>query len=347
MSILSHSPGPQQASLSAAEGARRSELRDRRYRLQHSGIDVAILAGVCLLASIVYALVRPNSFAFLSQANVTTALQTIPFLGVPALGVGILMIAGEFDLSIGANYVFSSIIMAQLHDVAGMSVWLAAAIGLAIGIGIGMLNGLITLRLRIPSFITTLGTAGIWSAAILFVHGASSQTFTPSDGFAAVTSSSIAGIPVAFVWFVVLAVAGWALLQRHRIGNHIFAAGGNRQAAIATGVRVDRAKLLAFALTGLCAAIAGILAAASVGDVSPTEAAELPLQAIAACVIGGVLLTGGRGTILGMFLGACLIYWIQDVLLLAGAPGYYLSAFVGALVIAAAVLYQRLQARRV
>jgi simple sugar transport system permease protein len=346
MSTLSHPPGAQAGALSAAASGGSSEHRDRRYRLHQSGIDVAILAAVCLLGSVVYAVVRPDDFAFLTHANLTTAMQTIPFLGIPALGVGLLMIAGEFDLSIGPNYVFSSIVMAQLTTVNGMNVWLAAVLGLAIGTGIGLLNGVITLRLRIPSFITTLGTAGIWSAGILLVHGASSQVFAPSNAFADVTTNDVAGIPVAFIWFIVLAVMGWALLQRHRLGNHIFAAGGNPQAAIATGVRVPRAKFVAFALTGLCAAFAGILAASSTGDVSPTEAADLPLQAIAACVIGGVLLMGGRGTILGIFLGACLIYWIQDVLLLGGAPGYYLSAFVGALVITAAVLYQTLQARR-
>lgn len=111
-------------------------------------------------------------------------------------------------------------------------------------------------------------------------------------------------------------------------------------------MRINRTKLLVFALTGVLAALAGILAASQVGDISPTSGTNLPLQAIAACVIGGSLLAGGRGTILGIALGASLIYWIQDVLLLLGAPGYYLSAFVGALIIAAAVVYQNLQARR-
>jgi simple sugar transport system permease protein len=309
-------------------------------------IDVAILAVVCLVGSVIYALARPGHFAFLTHANLSISAQTIPLLGVPALGVGVLMIAGEFDLSIGANYLFSSIIMAQLTS-NGMSVWVAVIIGLMIGAGIGLLNGLVTVRLRIPSFITTLGTAGIWSAAVLYVHGASEQPFNPPSAFQDLTANNILGVPAAFWWFGVLAVCAWAVLQRHRIGNHIFAAGGNRRAAIGTGVRVDRAKLVAFSLAGVCAAIGGILAASSLNTVSPTSGTDLPLQAIAACVIGGVLLTGGRGTVLGMFLGSILIYWIQDVLLLAGAPGYYLSAFVGALVIGAALLYQVLQARRV
>jgi ribose/xylose/arabinose/galactoside ABC-type transport system permease subunit len=147
-------------------------------------------------------------------------------------------------------------------------------------------------------------------------------------------------IPAEFVWMLGLAVAFWALLQRHRIGNHIFAAGGNKAAAVASGVNVVRAKLLAFVLTGLCAALAGILGASQVNSISPTSEADLPLQAIAAAVIGGLTLPGGSGTILGILVGTFLIYWIDDVLLLLGAPGYYLSAFVGALIILAASAYE-------
>lgn len=336
------------------DAGERSDLRtgdqrriDRRFRLQQSGVDAAVITTVCLAASVIYALIRPDSFAFLTQANLSNAAVTVTFTGIPALGVGILMIAGEFDLSVGANFVFASIVMAQLYSNDGVSVWLAALIALAIGTAIGLINGLITLRLRIPSFITTLGTAGIWEAAILYVHGAAEQPFNPPSSFAHVVTDNIIGVPAAFWWFIVLAIGGWALLQRHRLGNHIFASGGNRSAAIGTGVRVNRAKYIAFALAGLCAACGGILSAASLTDVSATTNANLPLQAIAACVIGGVLLMGGRGTILGIVLGAVLLYWIQDVLLLLGAPAFYLTAFVGALVIVAAVLYQSLQSRRI
>ena len=152
--------------------------------------------------------------------------------------------------------------------------------------------------------------------------------------------------PADFLWFVVLAIAFWALLQRNRIGNHIFAAGGNKQAATATGVRVDRTKLIAFSLAGACAALGGILSASQIGNIAPSTGDVLPLQAIAACVIGGLALTGGRGTILGIVLGSALIYWISDVLLLIGAPGFYITAPVGILIIAAAAIYEILRARR-
>jgi simple sugar transport system permease protein len=317
----------------------------RRHRLQQSGIDILIIFVVVQIASIVFGLIAPDFFAYNSFANVQTALEAIPLLGIPALGVGVLMIAGEFDLSIGANYIFSSIIMAQLNS-NGLNVWLSALIGLAIGSGIGLLNGLVTLKFRIPSFITTLGSMGIWTAATLFVHGASSQSFNPSSGFSSFTSGTIGVLPAEFVWFIVLAIAFWALLHQHRIGNHIYAVGGNKPVAVANGVRVERVKMLAFALAGACAALGGILAASQVGNIAPSSASDLALNAIAASVIGGLMLTGGRGTILGIVLGSILIYWIQDVLLLLAAPAFYLTAFVGILIIGAAAIYEQLRARR-
>jgi simple sugar transport system permease protein len=344
-SAVDEAEAPPQGDPRSAGAARRRLDPSWRYRLQQSSADIVLLFVLVQVGSVIYGLVRPDHFAYTSNGNVVTALQTIPLLGIPALGVGLLMIAGEFDLSVGANLIFTSIVMAQLND-HGMNVWLATLLAVAIGAGIGLINGIITLGLKIPSFIATLGTFGFWTAATLYVHGAVSQTFTPTGTFQDLTSGSVGVIPAEAIWFVAMALAFWALLQRHRIGNHLFAAGGDRQAALESGVRVDRAKLLAFALVGVCAAVAGILSASRIGNVSPSSNTDLPLQAIAACVIGGLALYGGRGTILGIVIGASLIYWIEDMLLLLAAPSFYLSAFVGVLIIAAATFYQTLRTRR-
>jgi simple sugar transport system permease protein len=337
----------QTATGEAAAAAQRAKAAGRRYRRQQSAFDILIIFLITQVASVIYGFISPSVFAYNSQANILTALSTIPIeVGIPALGVGVLMIAGEFDLSVGVNFIFSSIVMAQLAT-GGLNVWLAALIGVAIGTGIGLLNGIITLRLKIPSFIATLGTSFFWTAAIYFVHGESSQTFTPSPAFATLTAGTIGNvIPATFLWWIVLAIAFWGLLERNRIGNHIYAVGGNKQAATATGVRVDRTKLLAFGLAGATAALGGILAASQIGNIAPSSGQELALEAIAACVIGGLALTGGRGTILGIVLGSVLIYWIKDVLLLLAAPGIYIQAPIGILIVGAAAIYEILRARR-
>jgi simple sugar transport system permease protein len=132
----------------------RTKAAGRRYRRQQSAFDILIIFLIVQVISVIYGLISPNVFAYNSFANIQTALYTIPIeVGIPALGVGVLMIAGEFDLSVGVNFIFSSIVMAQLAA-NGLNVWVAALIGLVIGTGIGLLNGVITLRLKIPSFIT-------------------------------------------------------------------------------------------------------------------------------------------------------------------------------------------------
>ena len=308
-------------------------------------MDVLVLFLAVQLGSIVYGLANPDSFPYTSSANVSIALQVIPLVGIPALGVGVLMIAGEFDLSIGGIYVFSGMVMAKLAE-GGLEPFAAAFVCLAVGGAIGSINGLITVGLRVPSFITTLGMAGVWTSAALLINSSSIPFAPDSSFFADVTSGDIGVVPAEVLWLIGAGIVFWLFLQRLTVGNHIFAVGGNRAAAVANGIRVSRVKVLAFTISGVCASLAAVLAASRSGVVSPDAGVTLPLQAIAACVVGGLMLTGGRGTVLGIALGAALIYWIQDVLLLIGAPGYYLDGFVGALVIAAAAVYSVMRTRR-
>ena len=314
----------------------------RRHR--ESALNVLVVFVAVQVLCIVAGLIFPNDFRYLSLANISVQLKAIPVLGIIALGVGVLMIAGEFDLSVGANYTFTAVVLASLVQ-QGYSVYLVAPAVLALGIMIGLLNGFITLRFNIPSFIATLGAMLFWKGMTLLYNGATSLRFRPDPFFVDLTAGSFTlevlglDIPIeaAFVWFVVLSIAFWGLLHHHKLGNHFYAVGGNKQAATAIGINPGRTKLIAFGLAGLCAALSGILATARVGSIVPGSGLGLELQAIAACVIGSVALTGGRGAILGIFLGAALIYTIQDVLLLLRAPGFYLDIFVGVLIVAAVI----------
>lgn len=305
-------------------------------RHKESGLNVLIVFVAVQILAIIGALLFPDSFRYLSPANISVQLKAIPVLGIMALGVGVLMIAGEFDLSVGANYTITAVVLASLVQ-QGWSVYVAAPLILGMGVLIGLLNGLITLRLHIPSFIATLGTMLFWKGMTLLYNGATALRFRPDRGFVDVMAGSVGPIEAAFIWFVVLSLLFWALLHQHKLGNHFYAVGGNRQAATAIGINPVRTKMIAFALAGFCAAFAGMLATSRVGSIVPGSGLGLELQAIAACVIGGVALTGGRGAILGIFLGAAFIYTIQDILLLVRAPGFYLDIFVGILIVSAVV----------
>lgn len=339
-------PGPPRLQQSPAQhpparGARLSRLE----RARRSDLDILVVFIVAQAACIIGGLVAPDKFAYVTEANVQVMLQAIPELGIVAVGVGMLMIAGEFDLSVGANYTFAAIVMANLVTNYGMSPWLAAGIALLIGLAIGLINAALTFWLRIPSFITTLGTMLFWSGFTLLYYGAGFLSFSPTGVFVTATTGNFGFLEVEFLWFAALAVVCGMLLHRHRLGNWFYAAGGNSTAARAVGVRTRRVKTIAFAIAGVTAALAGILATSRVSSIDSGQGSDLALDAIAACVIGGVALMGGRGTMLGIVLGSALFYTIQDVLLLLRAPGFYLELFVGLLIVAAAGLNQMARGR--
>jgi simple sugar transport system permease protein len=204
-----------------------------------------------------------------------------------------LMIAGEYDLSVGASFTLSALTMTNSFA-AGMPLPVAVAIGLMTGIVIGAINGLITLRARIPSFIVTLGMMMLLRGFILFSSGTQTRPFHPGPAFESLMTGSIGLVQVSFLWLLLVAFAGYLLMDRHRLGNHLYAVGGNRDAATAIGVNVPRVKLCAFIIAGGAAALSGIISTVRVSSVSPIQGQGLELQAIAACVIGGVSLTEAK-----------------------------------------------------
>ncbi|WP_425283796.1 ABC transporter permease [Devosia soli] len=319
--------------------------RDWLYRLLSMPAGAILLVFLVVqLACILAGLLFPDDFRYLSSANMGIMMRSVPVLGCLALGAGVLMIAGEFDLSIGSVYTLTAVIMAMLVGL-GVDAFLAAPMGLLVGAVIGLGNGFLTLRFNLPSFIVTLGGLLFWRGAVLLINGAVQVRFDPNPVFNALLSGTILGINAAFIWFVALCFGFWAVMHRHRLGNHIFATGGNRAAATAIGVNTGRIKMIAFAIAGFLAAFAGILATTRVGSVQPGQGAGLELQAIAACVIGGLSLRGGRGSILGVFLGVMLIFTITDVLLLMRAPGFYLDMFIATLIVAASIFNHGLDRR--
>jgi simple sugar transport system permease protein len=310
----------------------------RRHPAGNILIIFTLLEIACVIAAILY----PDQFHYLSPLNIQSVLRAIPQLGIIAVGVGILMIAGEYDLSVGATFTLSALTMANTFD-AGLPLVLTVAAGLATGLVIGAVNGLVTLKARIPSFITTLGMMMLLRGVILFSSGTQTRPFHPGLAFETLMTGSIGLVQASFLWLLVITFAAYLLMDRHRLGNHIYAIGGNREAATSIGVRVSQVKLLAFMIAGGAAALSGIISTVRVSSVSPIQGQGLELQAIAACVIGGVSLYGGKGSMIGVFLGAALLYNIQDILLLLRAPGFYLDAFIGAIILVAATLNRLIQ----
>jgi ribose/xylose/arabinose/galactoside ABC-type transport system permease subunit len=292
-----------------------------------------VLQVVCITASLIF----PDEFRYVSSTNVGLLMRAIPILGIISLGVGILMITGEYDLSVGSVYTLAGYVTAIIFT-AGYPVWFALGAAVVIGIAIGVVNGLITVRAAIPSFITTMGAMLVVRGIVRWLSELGSVSFRPPPEVSAIFTGAVLGVEAPFIWFMVMAVLAYTLLHRSKLGNHMFLVGGNERTAIAVGIESRKIKIIAFALSGFAASLAGIISIARVGTATPAQGTGLELRAIAVCVIGGLFLSGGRGTVLGIVIGACLLYMVEDVLLLLRAPGFYLDVFVGAILVVAVVV---------
>jgi simple sugar transport system permease protein len=308
-----------------------------RWLRREPAANIVALFVVAQLVCIVFSLIYPDDFRYVSATNVSLVLKAIPVLGVIALGVGVLMISGEFDLSVGAVYTVTAYAMALLY-LSGVPLVLAVTLTLIIGATIGVINGLITVKMGIPSFITTLGTMMVVRGLVRWVSEGRSVSFHPTETFTKIVTGSLFGVNAEFLWFLALTLVVGVILHRTKLGNHMFLVGGSEKTANAVGVNVPVVKITAFGFSSLGATLAGILSTTRVSSVTASQGIGFELKAITVCVIGGLFLTGGRGTIVGIFVGACLMYMVEDVLLLLRAPGFYIEVFIGIILVGAVII---------
>lgn len=304
-------------------------------------IVFSVLLAGCILAGLAFG----DNFFFLSDNNISLVLRAIPNFGLVAVGVGLLMIAGEFDLSVGSVYVVAPFVMIFAY-VAGVPWLLAILVGLAVAVLVGLINGIITLRFGVPSFITTLGMMFIVrTAAPFFVGYKRSLVFKAPPGWKEVMTGKMLGVPNQFWFFLVFCLIAYLLLSRHKIGNHFIAVGGDARAARFAGINVVRTKLVAFVTCSIFAAIAGTFQIMRSGKAETNPQLFIELYAVAICVMGGVSLFGGRGTVIGIMLGAAVLQLVQDAIILARLPGFYLDVFVGMMIVLGVVLNQAVKKR--
>jgi simple sugar transport system permease protein len=294
---------------------------------------------------VIFAFIAPSSDTFTSRIALAGLLSITAELGIVAMAVTLLMIAGHFDLSVGSVLGFSSFIVPYLVFTYGYSIWVAALIALGVAISIGLINGMLVVTTRIPSFIVTLGTLLIWRGVLLGISGGEpvhveQQSFLFKMFAYRIESGPFRGYQVSILWFIGVMVVLSFVLLRTPFGNWIFGSGGNERSARSMGVPVDRVWLVLFVVTALSALMSGLIQVGRFNVVEATRGQGYELQAIAAAVIGGARLNGGYGSVLGAGLGALMIAMIQQGLVLSGFASYWLNVFVGGLIIIAVVLNQ-------
>jgi simple sugar transport system permease protein len=311
-------------------------VQSHLFGIQELGV---LIAGVCI--GVAFACLSPQ---FATSDSVSSILASAVQFGIVGVGVTVLMIAGEFDLSVASVYSLCPLVMASLWIKGGVNGILSLGVSLLLALLIGIINGFATLMLGIPSFIITLATGLFWAGVSLNLTGGYPISHFGNSvllnwlGAAGIGNT---GISVSILWLLALVVALAVLLRMTVAGNWIFASGGDARAARAMGVPVARVKLGCFALSSLLASFTGIVQFGSFGSATPTQGSDLALTALVVAVVGGGSLTGGRGSVVGALLAAVVLGMSYTGLVLSGVSTTWFQSFVGFLLLFAVIMNLR------
>lgn len=300
-----------------------------------------LYAAACVAAFLVAGSFVPN---FLTPANLLNVVRQCSIIAICAVGVTMVIVIKGIDLSVGGNVTFCGMV-AGLMLVKGVPVPVAIAGALAAGIVIGAASGALVSYLEVPAFIATLVIGQITQgASYLFNDGRSFGGFP--DSFVAIGNGSLAGVPYSDLIMIVFVLAGAFVTTRLPIGTRIYGLGGNEQVLKNVGIDTARIKMFVFTASGFCAAAAGALLASQLDTAHPTQGEPYQLDAIAACIIGGVSMSGGEGRVLMSMAGALIIGSIRNILNLLSVYSFYQNILVGVIIIAVVALSMLMKARR-
>jgi len=281
----------------------------------------------------------------LSFRSLNLILTFAPEIILITIGIGILLIVGEFDLSIGSIYVFSSVALAALVRDVGVPLPAAVVCGILLGGLLGTINGVLVVTTGVTSFIITLGAMWAYKGImLLLVGGGSIQAYPPTgqEWVFSVLTGKVLTIPLQTLWLFVIAALLALLLNRSRFGNWLRAIGSNARAARMMGVPVGRIKIAAFALCGLLCGFAGVVQVSHSNHAIPQSGDFVMLTALAGAIVGGISLKGGSGGISGPFLGAMILQVISLGFIMLGVVEYWTNVMTAVAVVGTAVLYTRM-----
>jgi simple sugar transport system permease protein len=288
---------------------------------------------------------------FLSAQNISNILAFTVELGLIALAMTLLMTSGEFDLSVGSLFGFTPVLMWTLFNTGMAPLEGCFLVGLLVAALVGLVNGVFVTRLKIPSFLVTLGMLLVVRGTALFItDGFPQRTWNASGHWLAETlvgDFTLGGfrIYMSLFWFVAAALILGYVLTQTKIGNWIQASGGNASAARARGVNVNSTKIGLFMLCSVMSALSGIISSIRTSAANPNSGTGYELEVIAMVVIGGTALAGGRGTIIGTTLGILILRVMRNGIVLIGVPGLAYNIFIGAIILGMMALHSWLDRR--
>ena len=299
---------------------------------------------------VVFSLMSPNYF---TVSNFLIMASHVAIFGLLAIGMLLVILNGGIDLSVGstlglagvvAGFLMQGVTLPQFGVILYPAVWVVVVLTCLLGAVVGAVNGVLIAYLRVPAFVATLGVLYVArGVALLMTNGLTYNNLggrpeLGNTGFDWLGFNRLAGVPIGVIVLLVFAVACHILLARTAFGRWLYSSGGNERAAELSGVPVKRVKITVYVLSGVCAAVAGLVLSSQLTSAGPTAGTTYELTAIAAVVIGGAALTGGRGTVIGTMLGAFVIGFLSDGLVIIGVSAYWQTVFTGAVIVTAVLL---------
>lgn len=333
-----------------------SSSKSSRSGLFGEGFDLGRLllegrAFFALIAIIViFSILSPFYF---SVSNFLTMSSHVAIFGFLAIGMLLVILNGGIDLSVGSTLGLCGVVAGWLmqgvtNEAAGVilypPVWAVVLLTLVLGAIVGAVNGVLIAYFKVPAFVATLGVMYVArGVALLMTNGLTFNNLAGkpelgNTGFDWLGFNRIANVPIGVIILAVLAISVGLMLSRSSFGRWLYASGGNARAAELSGVPVKRVQIAVYMMSGVCAAIAGLVLSSQLTSAGPTAGTTYELTAIAAVVIGGAALTGGRGTIRGTMLGAFVIGFLSDGLVIIGVSAYWQTVFTGAVIVLAVLL---------
>ena len=325
---------------SGAVPLRMHAARDRLLDLlRHHGRQI----GMPLVVALLVGFFAATSDVFFTVDNFRNVGVAAAALAAVAFGQTFAILTGGMDLSVGSTVALVSVVGAFAMRDYGIAAGVLAS--LACGLAVGLVNGLVVTRLKVFPFICTLATMSIASGLALQLAGGVPVAGLPEE-FGDLAYELIAGIPVPVLVALFVLVVAWLVLDYTRLGRRIYAIGGNEQAARLSGIDIDVVKLAAYGASGLCAGVGSIILTSRISSGQPALGATLPLESVAAVVLGGVSLFGGRGSVLGVGLGVVFVSILANGLNLLNVSSYAQMMVIGSALILAVALDQTLIKRR-
>ena len=282
--------------------------------------------GVVLLTMVIIASVA--SPYFLDIYNLQSLLRDLAFVGMIGVAQSLLLLVGELDLSVGKIASLCGILAGIMMVHKGMNPWLSFILGLALGLVFGLINGIIITQLRLNSMVATIGMQGVYGGVNLVLTKGKAITGIPEDIYF-LGKGNVGPLPVPFIICILVLILILFMVKKTKTGRYIYAIGNSREAAKVLGIKVDKIRMMIYAIVGLISSLAGLLYVARLGSSQTAVGENWLMNSIAASVIGGVSLNGGVGNPAGALIGAAIISIIQNMIVLFGVNVYWQSAVSG------------------